>query len=178
MRPENMKADGWRRFAIFGVLALSGLAIWFGAPWVERMLFTGDFDFTDLERPVGFRRIGGAGFSGTLDPLAGDPLAGLNGGSDTAAGSRAIDLSGRRLCQALFGAEPSSGVVPIAYFSDYRCPYCRVLSEHLAALEQANPYRVRITWHEWPIFGKPRNWPPGQRSRRGDRIPTPPSIEG
>ena len=149
MRRDNMKAGGGRRFAIFGVLALSGLAIWFGTPSVERTLFTDDFDFTDLERPAGFRRISGGDFSGTVDPLAG-----INGGTDAAAGSPALDLEGRRLCLALFGVEPTVGVIPIAYFSDYRCPYCRVLSEHLATLEKAYPDRVRIAWHEWPIFGR------------------------
>ncbi len=145
-RPEREQAGNWRRLAVVAVLSLCGLAVWLAAPWVERMLL-GDFDFADLERPAGFRRIAGGDVSG-----ASDPLAGLGGASDATDGA-AADPEGRALCLALFGAEPAAGVVPIAYFSDYRCPYCRVLSERLAALEEERPGEVRIAWHEWPVFG-------------------------
>ncbi len=132
---------------MIGVLALSGLTFWFAAPWVERKLFVGDFDFTDLEDPAGFRYTGTGDFFG-----ASDPLAGVGGASD-GTGSQVAELGGGNLCQALFGGEPNAGVVPIAYFSDYRCPYCRVLSKRLAALEEEQPGRVSIAWHEWPVFG-------------------------
>lgn len=147
-RGQNRTVDR-RIFAFVGVLALCGLIFWFAAPWIERTLLVGDFDFAALEHPAGFRHIRTGDVSGALDPLAG-----VNGGGDPQ-NSQTGELDARELCLALFGAEAAAGVVPIAYFSDYRCPYCRVLSEHLAELEDERPEDVRIAWHEWPVFGEP-----------------------
>jgi protein-disulfide isomerase len=55
---------------------------------------------------------------------------------------------------ALFDGLAPGGVVPIASFSDYNCPFCRVLTERLAALDAARPRRVRVTWHELPLLGE------------------------
>lgn len=57
------------------------------------------------------------------------------------------------LCNGLFGGPPPAGVVPIASFSDYNCPFCRVLTERLSNLEERSGGGVRITWHEWPRLG-------------------------
>jgi protein-disulfide isomerase len=146
--PGQNRTGSGRKVGLVGVLALCGLAFWFAAPWVERMLFVGDFDFADLERPAGFRQVRTGDLSAALDPLAG-----VDSEAD-AATDQAVISDARELCRALFGAEPTAGVVPIAYFSDYRCPYCRVLSERLAELEDERPEDVRIAWHEWPVFGR------------------------
>jgi protein-disulfide isomerase len=148
-QPGQKRTGNRRNFAFVGVLALCGLTFWFAAPWIERTLLVGDFDFADLEQPAGFRHIRTGDVSGAVDPFAG-----VDGGGYPNA-TQAVDLDGRELCLALFGAEPTAGVVPIAYFSDYRCPFCRVLSEHLAELEDDRPEDVRIAWHEWPVFGGP-----------------------
>ncbi|MEO1689787.1 MAG: DsbA family protein [Pseudomonadota bacterium] len=42
--------------------------------------------------------------------------------------------------------------MPIASFSDYNCPFCKVLTQKLAALEDAGG--VSVTWHEWPLLGE------------------------
>lgn len=142
-RPRRT-ARGARRLALTGAVAAAGVAVWLAFPWVERTLFVGDFEFTALEEPTGFRRISGGEFSGGWDPLAG--VAGATG---------TLALEGEDLCRALFGAAPlGADVVPIAYFSDYRCPYCRVLSQYLAVLEEEQHASVRIAWHEWPILGE------------------------
>ncbi len=44
-----------------------------------------------------------------------------------------------------------SGAVPVAVFSDFFCPYCRVLISRLA-LRSATP-RIAISWHELPLLG-------------------------
>ena len=59
------------------------------------------------------------------------------------------------LCNALFGADTTPNVVPIAYFSEFRCPYCRALERNLDDLLASNPKSVRLVQHELPIFGPP-----------------------
>jgi len=58
------------------------------------------------------------------------------------------------LCAALFGMDQPDGVVPVAYFSDFRCPYCRVLERDLDTLFAEDP-ALRLVQHELPIFGPP-----------------------
>jgi protein-disulfide isomerase len=52
------------------------------------------------------------------------------------------------LCAALFRADGPG--VPVAVFSDYRCPTCPALASRLRGL--GGP-ALSITWHEWPILG-------------------------
>ena len=108
-------ASGARRLALTGAAAAAAVVVWMAFPWLERTLFVADFEFTALEEPAGFRRISGGEFSGGWDPLAG--VLGASG---------ALALGGEDFCRAIFGAAPlGANVVPIAYFSDYRCAYCR-----------------------------------------------------
>lgn len=140
-------ASGARRLALVGAVAAAGVGVWLGFPLVQRTLFIGDFDFMALKEPAGFRRILSGQVSGGRNPLAG-----ITAPPDAAS---AIVPKADDLCRALFGAAPLvADVVPIAYFTDYRCPYCRVLSRHLAKLEEERRPEVRIAWHEWPILGK------------------------
>lgn len=57
------------------------------------------------------------------------------------------------LCGALFNGPSQAAVVPIAYFSEFLCPYCRVLERDLEAILAAQPDKVRLVQHELPIFG-------------------------
>ena len=41
----------------------------------------------------------------------------------------------------------------MASFSDYNCPYCRVATEDLAAIEARSGGSVRVRWHELPLLG-------------------------
>ena len=59
------------------------------------------------------------------------------------------------LCSALFGTDIPPGAVPIAYFSEFRCPYCRALERDLDDILAADPTSVRLVQHEMPIFGPP-----------------------
>jgi len=59
----------------------------------------------------------------------------------------------QELCTALFGAALPEGIVPIAYFSEFRCPYCRVLERDLDRLLAEDPATFRLIQHELPIFG-------------------------
>ena len=57
------------------------------------------------------------------------------------------------LCTALFGADVPPSAVPIAYFSEYLCPFCRALERDLDDLLAENPETLRLVQHELPIFG-------------------------
>lgn len=130
---------------VLGAAGAAGTAAWLGGPHV-RTWFAGDLEFTPVDDPVGFRRFGSGAVSTGFDPFAGL-------GSSPAAESAVASVRAG-LCQTLFGAALiPAGTVPIAYFSDFRCPYCRVLGPRLAAIEARSDMAVTVAWHEWPILG-------------------------
>lgn len=134
-----------RRAVVIGALAAPVLAFQFGPGIVSRFR-NPTFDFEPLKQPRGFRRIAAGEVSSGANPWIGLTVPGESAAPDV---TRPIS----DLCTALFGEAPASGIVPIAYFSDYNCPYCRVLTGELADLEQSSKAAVRITWHEWPLLG-------------------------
>ncbi len=126
--------------ALAALIALPGLFYLFARPAPE-------FGFVEVTSPAGFRRVAVEGQSTGIDALAGiaDPDAGVGAAGET------------DICSALY-ADPLSPVtgdpsaaVSIASFSDYRCPYCRVLSGILADIAETGA--ARIVHKEWPIFG-------------------------
>ena len=136
-----------RRVVILGA-AVSVLALgWIAVPRLRQLINKG-FEFEPIDDPVDFRRISAGEFSRGIDPFLGlQPAERDTSGSE-------IDSLRANLCQHLFGPdEIPDGVVPIASFSDYRCPYCRVLTQKLAEIEAESGGRVRVTWHEWPLLG-------------------------
>lgn len=102
----------------------------------------GDFRFKPLRTPPGFRRLDG----GDASAAAVDPLIGLG-----TRGPVLPPLPPADLCPVLFGDDPlPPGVVPVASFSDYYCPFCRVLTQRLAARDGQG---IRVAWHELPLLG-------------------------
>lgn len=106
-------------------------------------LWPSGFDFEDIPGAPGFRFLEGGSVSGILR----DPFIGLDSGS---AAALPIEDVRPNLCANLFG-QAAPGVVPIASFSDYNCPYCRVLSDRLDSLDH-NP-GIQVIWHELPLLG-------------------------
>ena len=106
--------------------------------------------YADIADLPPFRRLDGVGqTSGT--PLA---LVGLDAPPQDADQRRARAEAVRAdPCPALFGNGGSEGVVPIAYFSEFRCPYCRALERDLDTLMADYPASFRLVQHELPIFG-------------------------
>ena len=123
-------------------------ALWQAVPWL-RSLLPASLELTARADPPGFRELGG----GSASAGAFDPFLGLSA-RDAPTGP-VIDPDSLRadLCAALFGGPPAPGVVPVAAFSDYYCPFCRVLTRTLATIEGEPDSRVAITWHEWPLLG-------------------------
>lgn len=90
-----------------------------------------------------------------------DPIPGLPGfrrvagtpaaPQDTATALREWSWSGLSPCDLLHTAPRAAGDVPIAYFSDYNCGFCRQLSPRLARLSQTAD--LSVTWHELPLLG-------------------------
>ena len=126
-----------------GAAALSGGLATF---WSRR---TPGFSFQPLENVPGFRRIARGQTSGSLDVFAG--LA-SNGTGDAAVAIRARDL-GHNPCPALFPKGVVADRVPVASFSDYNCPYCRILTAQLRAIETTSRTPITVTWHELPLLG-------------------------
>jgi len=131
-----------------GLAIVAGYAgLRYGIPAIGAAV-SGALKFEQMTNPVGFRHFTGGNSSVRLNPLVG-----LENDQDAAL-QETISKVRNNLCAALFGPEPrSQGVVPIASFSDYNCPYCRVLTAQLAKLEQESGGSVRLTWHELPLLG-------------------------
>ncbi len=148
--------SGSRRRLLLGLAGLgAGYAgLRFGIPRLVEV-FAADFEFASLSDPAGFRRIEGGAISSGFDPFFGIAGAG-------AERARAVVTDVRtRLCDTLFGDMGAStgpglsaGQVPVASFSDYNCPYCRVLTERLSRLESAASPRISVAWHELPLLGE------------------------
>lgn len=135
-----------RRGALIG-MAVVGATAWWAWPRIAQN-FVGAFDFEPLSDPPGFRRIAAGETSSMPSPFFGLEAPDASEGPIPEAAVRAD------LCGALFGGPTPAGVLPIASFSDYNCPLCRVLTERLSDLEYHSDGDVRMTWHEWPRLGQ------------------------
>ncbi|MCV3269942.1 DsbA family protein [Roseobacter sinensis] len=102
------------------------------------------FEFSEMPGLPGFRRLERGALSGGVDVLAG-----LQTPEEAAARGR---LTGD-LCAAIFPQAPAAGLLPVAVFSDYYCPYCAVLDRRLADLEAADA-GISLIFHELPLLGE------------------------
>ena len=81
-------------------------------------------------------------------------LIGLDGPSDDAEVRRArMEAMRADPCPALFGTDLPADVIPIAYFGEFRCPFCRTLERDLDKLLADRGDAYRLVQHELPIFG-------------------------
>lgn len=142
-------ASSRRAVLTLGVGIAAGYAVLkFGAPVVSN-LFAADFEFEPIAQPSGFRRMtGGQSTSGF------DPFFGLGGGTDEQMEAVIADVESR-ICATLYGETYlDSDAVPLASFSDYNCPFCRVLTQRLARMEEASGGALKVSWHELPLLGE------------------------
>jgi predicted DsbA family dithiol-disulfide isomerase len=142
--------SGSRRGLLFGGLALAGgyAALRHGVPAMRSRRTC--LEFTDLDRPDGFRGIAG----GETSAGAFDPLVGLDERAEDRSGLPAANVADD-LCAALFSDwSGEADVVPIASFSDYNCAICRITTHRLAGLREVTEGTAQVTWHELPILGE------------------------
>jgi predicted DsbA family dithiol-disulfide isomerase len=141
-----MKA-GRRLLLIGGTLAIIAVYKYQLLP----AFFQKPLQFEPLETPAGFRRIPDGQSSIGFDPFVDVDV--------DARSDPEIELAIKRvrenICESLFGQRPiDDSVVQIALFSDFYCPYCRVLTQKLVRLEAESNGMILISWHELPIFGE------------------------
>jgi len=106
--------------------------------------------YADIADLPPFRRLEGGGQTSGATPA----FVGLDAPPQDADQRRArADVVRVDPCLALFGNSGSEGVIPIAYFSEFRCPYCRALERDLDTLMADHPASFWLVQHELPIFG-------------------------
>mgnify|MGYP001439598760 FL=1 len=139
MRRRDLLVFGGIVAVIYGLRAL---------PW-DRLPGRGP-RYADIADLPPFRRLEGSGQTSGATPA----FVGLDPPSEDADQRRArADVVRVDPCPALFGNSGSEGVVPIAYFSEFRCPYCRALERDLDTLMADHPASFWLVQHELPIFG-------------------------
>jgi protein-disulfide isomerase len=105
-------------------------------------------EFRDRAFPRGFRDLVLESASSQIDPLFGPQRSPLLGA--------ASEQGSQEVCDALFRDSNSPAVgnrdseVQIVAFLDYRCPYCKKLTNIISKMQADN---VRIIYKEWPILG-------------------------
>lgn len=125
--------------AIYGLRAL---------PW-ERLTGRG-LAYVEIEDVPPFRRLKSEGQTSSATVA----LIGLDVPSEDAEVRRArMEAMRADPCPALFGTDLPTGVVPIAYFGEFRCPFCRALEQDLDKLLANDQAAYRLVQHELPIFG-------------------------
>ena len=89
----------------------------------------------------GFSLLDAGPVSARIDPFAGIP----DPDADHIAPAAITDI-----CAALFRQPAAPGAVPVAFFTDINCPYCREMESWLRELPAD---RATITWHDLPLLG-------------------------
>lgn len=138
----------WRRRAILagGVLAVVGWVK--GAPLLLS-LTTDGAEFRPIPGLNPFREL----ITGGSISASGIAFLGLSDENATSPALKRLEQTVRDdPCRALFG-DAQQGLLPVAVFSDFRCPNCRVMDARLAEIEAEMPGTFRIIRHELPIFG-------------------------
>lgn len=135
---STTRRDLLRIGAILGILALVTARPWARAP---------DLAFEGMPGLPPLRRLVPAGTAGGT--ATGAVLAGLDAPPEAE-----IALTERlrtTLCATLGLTWVPDGALPVTYFTDIRCPSCRILEGSLAALSAEIP--LRLTTREFPVFG-------------------------
>ena len=136
-----------RDLLVFASVGVAAILLARGGSWVLDQVAR-DLNFIEVDDPRGFRRLGLIGTTSA----AFDPFVGMETTDENPVNNRTV--SSENLCESLFGRKSfQAGVVPVAFFSDYNCPNCELISEDLLEIEAEG--MVNLKYHEWPIFGAP-----------------------
>lgn len=138
------KAKTSRRDLLLGLGAIGVVGGGWQA-WVHRPR---KMTFEPIEGLPGWRR---TVFEGVSAPRGGLSTTGAFAGIGNET-SAPTTLSPDQLCRTLF-QDARDGKAPVAAFSDFFCPYCRTLTERLAARAADPASNLALTWHELPLLG-------------------------
>ena len=135
----------------------------YGCAWILLLVIAGyigyraaapvELEFVELSSPKGFRALVLNSKSSTFDPLQGLPWKEGEANSTTRPQE---DLGG--VCEMLLHDKASpivgsrDGTVSVVEFFDYRCPYCKVLTEILSEVRADG--LIHVIYKEWPILGE------------------------
>ena len=109
-----------------------------------------------LDRPAGFRKYVAGETSGGIDPFVG--LGVPESAELVARKEAALQRVSADVCGALYkDLDATASRIPMASFSDYYCPFCRVQTKRLANLVAGMPDQVAVAWHELPLLGDSSN---------------------
>ncbi len=127
-----------------GIIALVGaVALVGGLPRLWQALAPQP-QATPIAGLPGFRRTAGGPVTGLSDPFVGLPGAAEPGKI------AAQPVPPNEVCAALFPAPPRPGLVPVAFFTDVNCPYCRIMADWLT---EADGDTIDLTWKNLPLLG-------------------------
>lgn len=110
-----------------------------------------------MDSPKGFRKyVAGESSGGSFDPFAG-----LKSDVDVVLQNARLEADARvsaNICDSLYaGLDLKTTQVPMASFSDYYCPFCRLQTKRLADLAKTRTREVAVAWHELPLLGEVSN---------------------
>ena len=135
---DAKRVSSRRNFLILGG-ALVLMAGWRSiAPKLDD-LFAGDIEFSPIDGLDGFRKIG----RGAMSAAAIDPFFGI--GNDPI---ETVPLKGSLSANLHFAV--GSGV-RVAEFTDYNCPYCKILGERVHKLRDEGA--ISVSLHHLPLLG-------------------------
>ena len=107
-----------------------------------------------MASPSGFRKF----TAGETSAGSFNPFVGLEDEQDSDQLAEALAADARvneNVCRFLYaGLELAPNQIPMASFSDYYCPFCRVQTKKLAELAKSRVDEVAIAWHELPLLGE------------------------
>ncbi|MEC7794404.1 MAG: DsbA family protein [Pseudomonadota bacterium] len=136
-----------KRYFLFGLAAAGAVAAYPTAKSIKEAL-TPLPELEPMADPAGFRKANVGPSSSGFNPLVGV-------GEPNDAPALPIEETRLTICESLFPeATANPGVVPIASFADYYCPFCRIQTKNLAALSTQLAGRVSMHWHELPLLGE------------------------
>ena len=115
-------------------------------------LFPPDLNFETHPALPDFRTVA----RGDVSSSGFNPLIGIEGPREAPAGFDPTLQDVRSdPCRALYGdLARQEAVLPIASFSDYYCPFCRVQTVKLGRMESELKGRIKLVWHELPLLGE------------------------
>ncbi|SEL74815.1 DSBA-like thioredoxin domain-containing protein [Roseovarius azorensis] len=134
-----------RDLLVFASVGVAAILLARGGSWVLDRAGR-DLNFIEVDDPPGFRRLSLIGTTSS----AFDPFVGMETTDENPVNN--LTVSDEAFCEALFGQNNfQPGVVPVAFFSDYNCPNCELITEDLLEMEAGG--RLHLRYHEWPILG-------------------------